>query len=159
MWTHGLVQQRSPHRLHAFRGAACLLCGVAMYSLVGCGGSEASVSGTVTLDGKPVEGSRELYGTVNFYRADGGGAPATAMIRESGSYSLVTGGAKGLEPGNYKVAVTIKEIIPPKEPGGETGNKRIGPAKYGQPAQSGLTAEVKPGKNTFDFALSSDGGR
>lgn len=125
--------------------------------LLGCGQSESSVSGTVTLDGRPVEGSRELYGTVNFYRADGGGSPATAMIRESGTYSLVTGGKEGLEPGNYKVAITLKEIIPPTAPGGDTRNKRIGPAKYGQPAQSGLTAEVKPGKNTFDFALVSDG--
>lgn len=156
MGIHGLAQQRSPRRLHAIHAAVCLLCVAATYCLAGCGGSVASVSGTVTLDGKPVEGSRELYGTVNFYRADGSGSPATGMIRESGSYSLITGGTKGLEPGNYKVAITIKEIIPPKEPGGLTGNKRIGPAKYGQPAQSGLTAEVKPGRNTFDFPLTSD---
>jgi hypothetical protein len=158
MRTDGLVQRHPPRRPHILRAAAGLSYVLAICSLVGCGGSGATVSGIVTLDGKPVEGSRELYGTVNFYRADGSGSPATAMIRESGAYSLVTGGKKGLEPGSYKVAITLKKIIPPAEPGGDTGNKRIGPAKYGQPTESGLTAEVKPGKNTFDFALVSDGG-
>jgi hypothetical protein len=156
MWIHQLVGQRSPRRRHAVYTTAGLLIVVAVLSLTGCGGSKASVTGTVTLDGKPIQGSRQLYGTVNFYRADGSGAPATGMIRESGHYEVATGGTKGLEPGNYQVAITIKEILPPAEAGGLTGNKRIGPAKYGRPAESGLTAEVTPGRNTIDFALQSD---
>src|SRR5687767_2815681 len=73
---------------------------VLLISLVtgGCGGSAATVNGTVTLDGAPVEGSPDLYGTVSFFREDGSGAPAVGIIGDGGHYDVATGGSKGLEP-------------------------------------------------------------
>jgi hypothetical protein len=123
-------------------------------SIVGCGSGQASVSGTVTLDGQPVIGSRQLNGTVSFYR-ESGGAPAIGIIDESGRYTLKTGGTGGLEPGNYRVGISIRQIIPPANPADMPAGHIISPAKYGDMSQSGLKADVKPGSNTFDFALQS----
>ena len=60
-------------------------------------------------------------------------------------------------PGNYKVAIAVKEISIPAEP--EACPALIAsPRQISPVANSGLTAEVKPGRNTFNFALVSDGG-
>jgi len=125
----------------------------------GCRDGRSSVGGRVTLDGQPVEGSRVIYGKVSFYRKGGGGAPAIGVIKESGAYSVNTGGQDGLEPGDYNVAVTISQILPPAEPGGLTTTKPLSPRKYARPSESGFEADVKPGSNTFDFALVSDEGK
>ena len=125
--------------------------------IIGCGSKPATVSGTITLDGHPVEGSRELYGTVSFYPT-GGGAPAIGIIGSGGSYSVETGSQAGLAPGSYRVAVAVKKIHPPATPEGLTRPERISPVKYSKPEQSGFTAEVEPGSNTFDFALDSGAG-
>jgi hypothetical protein len=130
---------------------------IASPMLLGCGNKPATVSGTVTLNGQPVEGSRELYGTVSFYPT-GGGAPAVGIIGSGGSYSVETGSQTGLAPGSYRVAVAVKKIHPPATPEGLTRPERISPVKYSKPEQSGLTAEVEPGSNTFDFALESGAG-
>jgi len=121
----------------------------------GCNKSAATVSGIVTLDSKPVEGSSDLYATVTFVREDGGGAPAIGIISGSGRYALSTGSAKGLEPGKYRVGVSVKKILPPATPEGLPIPKRISRAKDAKPEESGLEATVKPGTNTFDFAVSS----
>jgi hypothetical protein len=127
----------------------------ALSMLTGCGNGLADVSGTVTLDGTPVEGSRDVYGTVTFLREDGSGAPAIGIIQEAGRYDVSTGTRRGLQPGNYIVGVAVKEILPPAEAGGLTRPRRISPEKYARPEASGFRAEVKPGDNTFDFDLSS----
>ena len=123
--------------------------------LIGCSSSDATVSGTVTLDGKPVEGSPQLYGTVSFYPQGGGGAPAVAIIDSYGRYELKTGSTHGLAPGNYAVTVAVKKIHPPAEPGGLTRPERLSATKFSEPTDSGLTADVKPGSNRFDFAITS----
>jgi hypothetical protein len=150
----------SQHELSPIRdGLTRIVCWtVCLTSVVlsGCGGSNAKVSGTVTLDGKPVEGSPDLYGTVSFYREDGGGAPAVGIIGGGGHYDLATGSSEGLEPGSYRVAVSVKKILPPATPGGLTRPQRISPAKMGKPEESGLRADVKVGGNTFNFDLTSN---
>ena len=52
---------------------------------VGCNSESATVSGTVTLDGKPLTGGQHMNGTVTFSREGGGGAPAVGFIDESGA--------------------------------------------------------------------------
>jgi hypothetical protein len=128
---------------------------LAMMLIAGCGSGQGYVTGLVTLDGKPVETSRQRNGTVCFYRESGGGAPAIGIIDESGRYTLKTGGAGGLEPGNYLVGIAIKELTQPTNGVDMPSAKLVTPAKYNNVAQSGLKAEVKPGSNTFDFALQS----
>jgi hypothetical protein len=134
------------------RGFMMLL---ALPLVVGCGDDLASVNGTVTLDGHPVAGGPQIYGTVSFYRESGGGAPAVALINESGQYSLRTGGRKGIEPGAYLVGIAVKKVIPPTTPGDMPQAQLITPSRYASVTQSGLREAVEPGSNSINFELSS----
>ena len=67
------------------------------------------VSGTVTLDGKPVAGA-----AVQFMRDGGSGPPAHGQSKEDGSFVLTTyNDGDGALPGDYKVLVTWEEPPPP----------------------------------------------
>ena len=69
-----------------------------MLITIGCSGSSRQpISGTVTLDGKPLK-----YGTINF-RPDGHAASGSGGIVLEGNFEIP--GDKGLPPGNYKVNV------------------------------------------------------
>ncbi len=89
---------------------------------------------------------------------EGEGSPATGELNGEGSYELTTFEANdGARAGKYKVSV---QVFPGADEGGglpgqEFGNKKAPiPAKYGQAASSGLTAEVKDGENApIDFQL------
>jgi len=127
----------------------CLIL-AAMLPTAGCGsGPEmAPVSGHITVAGRPVN-----RGTVFFVPDAKKGAIGKAASGNSGpdgTYSLRTGlDMKGALVGNYRVAVTGRgmddpETMPP--------NRQI-PSRYGNPDQSGLTAEVKSEPNTLDFDL------
>jgi hypothetical protein len=128
---------------------------LASFVIAGCDNNLAYVSGTVTLDGVPVEGGPQLDGSVVFYREDGSGAPAVGIIEEAGRYELATGTKHALAPGNYMVGVAVKKILPPSETGGLTRPQRLSDPKYAKPEESGFRADVKPGDNTFDFAITS----
>ncbi len=132
-------------------GAAILLV-VALAT--GCGGSASSVTGTVSLDGKPLVGSETVFVTVMFY-PESSGAPAAARLDEGGRYSLSTGSQEGLPPGNYSVAISAREVTSPSA-SGSSGERRLAPRRFASPKTSGFKAEVKPGANTFDFDLKSD---
>lgn len=119
-----------------------------LFLLVGCSNNAASVSGKVTLDGKPL-----TKGGVSFYAS--GAAAASGQIDASGNYTLSTGTEKGLQPGNYQVTIVANETILPIDQFASPVPKLITPAKYSNATTSGLTAEVKRGKNTFDFNLVS----
>jgi hypothetical protein len=119
--------------------------------LVGCGGPEhpdvGRVSGTVTLDGQPLSDA-----TVMFQPTEGRASVATTD--KAGKYSLIyLDGVPGAKLGSHKVI--IRTEIP-----GEDGQPPIAkeklPKKYHE--QTELTAEVKPGSNTFDFPLTSQAG-
>jgi hypothetical protein len=122
----------------------------------GCGNGLASVSGAVTLDGQPVIGGPDKYGTVSFSREGGGGATGVAIIDGSGRYELKTGAQSGIEPGAYQVAIAIKRISPGANEYAETKATLISPAKYGSIPSSGLRADVKQGRNTINFDLVSN---
>ena len=122
-------------------------------SLAGCGSGLSSVSGTVTLDGKPLAGSDKLSGTVQFSPETGRGATAVGNLDQNGRYNLSTGSRVGVLPGKYLVSVSAVEIIPPKI-AGEAGSGRLAtPPRYADAKTSGFTAEVSSGRNTFDYAL------
>jgi hypothetical protein len=140
------------------RFALCLVCVAGISFIVGCDDSKATVSGTVTLDGRPVTGGPRMNGIVTFFRDGGGGAPAVGFIDESGHYSVKTGATTGMEPGSYQVAIAMKKITIPENPNAMPIPTLLTPAKYGNPQKSGLRAEIKPGNNTFDFPLVSVGG-
>jgi hypothetical protein len=129
------------------------LCFLALLAaLNGCsrrqGLETAPVSGKVTYRGKPLPN-----GTVMF--VPGEGPAATGEIRPDGSYTLGTYTATdGAVLGNHKVSITalqnVGEALP--EQRSPTPSSLL-PAKYLNHENSGLTAEVKRGKNEVNFDL------
>jgi hypothetical protein len=121
---------------------------------VGCGGGKASIEGTVTFDGQPVE-----KGQIVLEPADGKG-PVDGGSIENGKYRLA--GDAGVAPGKKIVRIDATrgtgrkiESGPPSPPG-TTVDEIVHyiPASYG--AQSTLTCEVAAGqKNQQDFTLTS----
>jgi len=140
-----------------------LFCLVALVGLVGCPGGDsgtAPVSGTVTLDGQPVDGA-----SVAFSPKSGDGQAAAAMTNSEGRFEMANGAA----PGSYGVTVTKTaaaaptvedprsrggdlsaadaEAISKMAEGGEDASTPTDmlPAKYKSTDTSGLTAEVPAG--------------
>ena len=77
--------------------------------LVGCGGGPrpVKVTGTVTLNGEPVEGA-----TVQFVPVKEGGRPATGLTKADGGFSLTTvENYDGALPGDYKVVITYRPPV------------------------------------------------
>lgn len=124
--------------------------------VAGCGSGLSSVSGNITLDGQPLAGGENVRITIMFYPASGRGAPAAAIADEDGGYFLSTGSKEGVVPGSYVVTLSAVEFIPSKTPGGMPAKKVLTPSRYANAKKSGLSADVKPGRNTFDFELHSD---
>lgn len=122
-------------------------------AVIGCGPTqEATVAGTVTLDGNPL-----TTGSVVFMPTSSG-TQVYGTIDASGSYELFTGQQRGLRPGNYvatvvareKPATNVTELGGPAPPG-----KAITPAWYASRKTSGLNFTVAPGTNEINLELSS----
>jgi len=117
------------------------------------------VTGSLTLDGKPVSNASVL-----FVRVDEG--PAAFGVTDSqGRFELYTVNRRGAALGSYRVAVTLEQSVALP---GTVGIDEIAPAaeslpaarlaipeKFLSPDTSGLTAEVAEGRQHFDFALRS----
>jgi len=126
-------------------------------------------SGTVTYQGKPLEGALVTF-------LGEGNKLGSGTTDAAGKYTISTLGKSGATPGKNQVAVTkqsgaasvpqTRDTTTPPSP--EEIQKMMGdmkknmsgkqakhllPAKYADPAQSGFTADVQPGKSTFDFTL------
>lgn len=117
----------------------------------GCGGGKSkteSVSGKVTLEGKPVSGE------ITFVCSDG--KEIKSPLAPDGGYSILNP-AKG----DAKIGVKSMGSAPPPTAGTKadiTGMPAGGagvppPAKYGNPASSGLTYPVKGGEETHNIDL------
>jgi hypothetical protein len=129
----------------AATGAWCLL-------LAGCGSSDfGSVSGTITLDGKPLPDV-----SVSFDPQWAEGTAAFGSTDGNGRYELITtADNKGAMPGQYVVRVRSPDPVDFDENGNLLeAYVNAAPDKYG--AKSELTAKVEPGKNVIDFALTSE---
>lgn len=117
----------------------------------GCSENLPTVHGLVTIDGKPVP-----EGMISFQPV-GGGAIAVARISPDGSYSVKTGTAAGLKPGEYKIAVSApKGIIPAPTP--DNPNPKIErwvPLKYNDIEKSGLSITVTSGSTERNLELKS----
>lgn len=147
----------------------------------GCGDSQPAppptipVTGTVTLDGSPLEGASVVF-------SDGVGITALGETDAAGRFALKTRfnsgqEAEGAPPRKYRV--TIKKLIPPKgmsedeyvamreryrdkvEKGEKTTAAdrvppkiQLIPRKYSSPMETVLEVTVKPGDNRdFPFML------
>lgn len=135
-------------------------------SVLGCGkvglDGLVPVSGTVTLNGKAIEGADVVFNPESEGRA------ASAKSDASGKFHLTTlEPHDGAQPGSYKVSISKKEMINPMtaEEAEEWFHKHSGPPpprkikndlpeKYADDKTSGLTATVKEsGDNKIDFEL------
>ncbi|QEG36418.1 hypothetical protein Pr1d_37320 [Bythopirellula goksoeyrii] len=134
------------------RSLSVVLCVIGALLLVGCGGKPASVSGTVTLDGKPLERGVVGFAPVN------GGMRAAGMIQSDGSYVLSTNRDSGLETGDYLTTVSSREPgTVPAQGGPPMPGPYITPRRYAISSTSGLQFKVEKGSNTIDIELSSEG--
>lgn len=137
-------------------------------ALPGCNPSikTESVEGIVTLDEKPLEGALVTFSVVE----ESTGLPAFGRTDANGVFKMTAAqGSRttsGALIGSYRVAV-IKEA-PERDATAEELKKQdetgiplnirivsIVPKKYNDVNTSGLTADVKPGKNNLKFELSS----
>jgi hypothetical protein len=154
------------HRTFAFALSLAGLLAAGGLVLTGCGSGRpatAKVTGKVTLAGQPVP-----QGTITFYPQTG--RPATGRLQSDGTYTLTTfDPGDGALVGKHTVtveAVKFSGVEPPKSVEEEMKqgkglsssrtppqSERLVPPRYAQRDASGLTAEVKPGPNTFDFDL------
>ncbi|MBX3427202.1 MAG: hypothetical protein KF688_16105 [Pirellulales bacterium] len=119
-------------------------------TFVGCGGLPASVSGVVTLDGKPLE-----RGVVGF-APTAGGPRAAGAIQSDGSYTLRTNRESGLAVGEYVVTVVARE--PGETPAGggpPMPGAFITPRHYAVEGTSGLRYTVERGSNTINIELTA----
>jgi hypothetical protein len=133
------------------RPISCLACALLLSTAIGCSEKLPTVSGLVTIDGKPVP-----EGMISFQPVTGG-AIAVARINPDGSYAVKTGTEAGLKPGEYKIAISApKGIIPAPTP--ENPNPKIDrwvPLKYNDIEMSGLSINVTSGSTTHDLELKS----
>jgi len=132
-----------------FRGDPFLVLLMPLLMLAGCGDSgpaKYDVTGSVTLDGQPIE-----QGEIRFLSADVQGAPETGQI-VNGKFACRT------TEGQKRVEITATRESPTPAADGLPNYVSYIPAAYN--SQSTLTAEVKPdGDNTFTFKLQSQAAR
>ena len=123
--------------------------------LFGCGGAtgRASVSGTITLDGEPVEN-----GAITFVAVTGPEGPTGANIVD-GYYRIRK--SQGPVPGRFRVEIRwpkpTGKKIPVMDGIPDSGMRdelaEAIPAKYNK--ESVLEVEIQKGKNKHDFELTS----
>jgi hypothetical protein len=150
-----------------FVGFACLLV---LAGITGCGSTNPAtvpVSGVVTYQGEPVVGAQVSF------MAEGAARAASGQTDAEGKFQLSTYGTNdGAVVGSHTVTITKATDenvggagMSPDDPDGgyaaamaqaaqQSTTKSALPAKYGNPKESGLTAEVtEAGPNEFTFTL------
>jgi len=129
---------------------------LALALLAGCGadGDRGSVSGTIALDGKPLES-----GSINFAPAEGTQSPSAGAAIEGGKYEIPRD--KGPMAGAFTVTIRAPRKTGKKVPAGSPfppgtmvdETVEAVPAKFN--VKSELRREVKAGSNTLNFELTS----
>lgn len=134
-----------------WHGVALLVCiAVLTVPLLGCSKGDyprlGAVTGTVTLDGKPLANADVTFQPV------GAGRAATAITDDQGRYELVyLNDVKGALVGSAVVMITTAKS------GSDDGKTPSVPERLPKRyhTQSILKADVADGSNSFDFALES----
>jgi hypothetical protein len=151
---------RIPIRSVRAHGALCSVAVLLLLgALLGCGRKNdlSPVSGTVTVDGKPVAAAQVLFTAAS-------GRPAAGETDAQGRYVLSTHETgDGAAVGTYSVTVTARPTIrvsaagavgpPTGRPKVEHGAVSPVPLKYSDITNPQLTVEVKPGDNDIPLEL------
>jgi hypothetical protein len=121
------------------------LCVALLLTGAGCSGSDGmgTVTGTVTLDGQP------LPNAIVFFQP-GHGRPSSAITDSAGVYFLMyTAKTEGALVGKHVVHIRTEMDAMDERPAG----REFLPERYHE--KSELNADVQPGANRVDFALTS----
>ncbi|MCA9089244.1 MAG: carboxypeptidase regulatory-like domain-containing protein [Planctomycetaceae bacterium] len=134
------------------------LCGFSLSLLLtvfatGCGSGVpsdrpdlATVTGTVTLDGQPLEGADVTFQPES-------ARPSVGTTDSSGKYELIyLNDVKGAVVGPNRVMITTRRDGADDDPSSNVPERL--PKKYH--AESTLSADVEAGSNVFDFDLTSE---
>ena len=167
-----------PHRHSGLLHRPIGLVGLAVLlgAATGCDGrrTPVPVSGTVTLDGKSVEGAILTFHLIGDDRE---GRAATGQTDKTGAFQLKTGNENGARPGEYKVVIVKNVLADPKlkmpdfpdTPEGRNQRdhfvwkhfrddqppyKNLLPERYGDLKTTPLTCKV-PGDSPVHFPLTS----
>ena len=143
-------------RFHSF----LILAGLAVGIAAGCQKSHATsfekvaVQGTVTLDGKALEGAEVVFSTPLM-------ATFSALTAADGSYQLSTTTARA-DTCSGACKVTISKFVMPPGKTAEPnispqlqGAQQVVPPRYSDAAQTTLMVNVPDQGGRFDFPLSS----
>ncbi len=121
-----------------------LILGVVLGAGCGPNGPRRDVSGTVTLQGRRVS-----IGRIQFFNDHG---PAGGALIRDGTFHLA--GDQGLEPGHYRVWISVTEPVPELQKPGESAppTRELIPEEFN--ARSTATIDVTDrGPNQFAFAI------
>lgn len=129
---------------------ACLLSIVGCLVACGCDDGRPErvpVSGTVTIDGKPLQ-------TGYVQVVPDNARAATGRIRSDGCFKLTCyGNEDGCVLGTYRVAVSGCEMV------GENAQRWYAPKRYADASTSGLTVTIKEPTDSLNIELTWDGGK
>ena len=129
-----------------------MLGGMALSCLMftaGCGSNNdlATVTGKVTLDGKPLEGAQVVFAPT------GGGTTSYGRTDANGEYQMMfTDSERGAWLGENVVRISTEDV----GTGDSPAKKEVVPGVYNSRSTLKVTVEKKP--NVFDFDLKSDAG-
>jgi hypothetical protein len=133
---------------------AALLVAAASVGVLGCGKRTATITGKVTYNNKPV-----TSGEVVFLAQDGH-ASVHAPIRPDGSFTVTNAPVGPVQvavdnPPPTKVQATSKNRHDPevREAWQQAAHYVATPPKYGDPKQSGLNFDARPGSNEYNITL------
>jgi hypothetical protein len=132
------------------RPAFALLCSVCLS--VGCGDSRpvGTVSGRVTLDGKPLADARVNFQPISDAREPGIGSFGKTDANGEYTLTLIDEKAQGAIVGKHRVMIKAVAGGDPTDDRKRPGGDRV-PAEYN--INTKLTFEVKPGPNTANWDL------
>ncbi len=124
---------------------------------LGCGNSKvASVSGKITLDGKPLANARITFQPMGGNTAyPGGGSFGKTDANGEYTLSFIDGKGAGVIVGNHRVAISCLPEDQKANPADDRPRRTLDkvPPKYN--FDSKLECEVRPGRNRADWPLDS----
>lgn len=115
----------------------CVLCAFVV-NLAGCGGP-SSLSGTVTLNGKPLAGA-----TITLHPAerDSGAQLVIGVTDADGRFVITPAAGKTIASGTYRVTLSRRREQTPAEQAGMIIPPELLPAKYSELGKAELTVNV-----------------
>jgi hypothetical protein len=144
-----------------------MVAGCLCFCLSGCGDSKpapdasVTVTGIVTMDGKPLEKARVVFIPLQGAEQGNGGSGLTDSAGKYELRSLVgEESVVGTPPGKYRVVISkmIKpdgSVAPPDEPPIMSAASESIPLRYSDFSGSKLDATVATSGGTFNFDLTS----